>query len=757
MAATPSDPNETPAPADVALDFLRRLNSNGPWLLTAIIPDGAIETVRFGPEDGDECRAWIAERDGRANLYYSPNEPLPGVEKKAAKADIARVHVLHVDLDARPGETTADAIARTRRLLTEALPEGVAPPTAVVFSGGGHQALWRLREPVPIDGDLARAEDVERYNIGLAALLDGDHAHDVSRVLRLPGTLNLPNRNKRAKGREPVRSELAVFDAARVYDLAAFPAAPPARSTAASASSTSLAQPAAVAPRRLGSVDELPPEVSDLCRAAIVHGSDPNNERRWPSRSEALFYVCCELARAEVEDETILGVITDPDFGISASVLEKGAKAGDYARRQIQKARERVASEAPASPSEPSEPAEVDASEPSLVWLAPVDPAALPMRPWLVEGLLMDGQVTLLAARGGGGKSLFTMHVALFCATGGSWAHWSATSPVRVLMLNAEDDLDEQRRRLLSACESMGTESAAVAERIAMLQARSLVLLARDPETGKIQRAPLFKHLMRLLREGEFGLLVVDPLVELHAGLDENSNTDMKDLVLTLRDVARYYGIPVLAVHHTRKGAQAGDQDGARGGSALVNAARIASTLSPMSEEEAARLLPATHKDERWRYLRFAGAKANYAGRGSDRWLRLESVRLRNGPGGTDGDWSPGLVAWAPAAGPESFGTWERREEFLKAIEDGPGEGRRYSAAGTGRREGRADALLEDRFGLSKEQARAMVRRLLEEGWLVERDVDDGAGHTRPRLFTARERGSPEPVDSEPADAELPF
>lgn len=332
-----------PEPAAVALAFLRRLYPSGPWLLTAIIPDGPIETVRFGPETADACRAWIADRDGRANLYYSPNEPLPGVTKKAAKVDIARVHVLHADLDARPGEATAAAIARTRRSLTEALPEGVPPPTAVVFSGGGHQALWRLREPVPIEGDLARAEDVERYNIALGALLDADHAHDISRVLRLPGTLNLPNRSKRAKGREPVRSELVAFHAERVYDLAAFPAAPPTRGAAGSGPPTLLAAPTIAAPCRLGSVEELPPGVSDLCRAAIVSGREADPDR-WPSRSEALFFVCCELVRAGVDDATVLGVITDPDFGISASVLA-AKKSEAYALRQLARAKECVAAD----------------------------------------------------------------------------------------------------------------------------------------------------------------------------------------------------------------------------------------------------------------------------------------------------------------------------------------------------------------------------------------------------------------------------
>ena len=51
------------------------------------------------------------------------------------------------------------------------------------------------------------------------------------------------------------------------------------------------------------------------------------------------------MVRCGVPDEIVLGIITDPDWKISESVLDKGAKAVQYAQRNISKALEQIHSE----------------------------------------------------------------------------------------------------------------------------------------------------------------------------------------------------------------------------------------------------------------------------------------------------------------------------------------------------------------------------------------------------------------------------
>jgi uncharacterized protein (DUF433 family) len=64
------------------------------------------------------------------------------------------------------------------------------------------------------------------------------------------------------------------------------------------------------------------------------------NPDHFPSRSEALFWVVCELVRAGVDDETIYAVLMNRDWRISDSVTEKGSGAQRYALRQIERAKE---------------------------------------------------------------------------------------------------------------------------------------------------------------------------------------------------------------------------------------------------------------------------------------------------------------------------------------------------------------------------------------------------------------------------------
>lgn len=194
--------------------------------------------------------------------------------------------------------------------------------------------------------------------------------------------------------------------------------------------------------------------------------------------------------------------------------------------------------------------------------------------------------------------------------------------------------------------------------------------------------------------------------------MDENSNADMKELVIMLRRLARLRAIPLLIVHHSRKGASGGDQDGARGGSALVNACRVVVTLDRMSDDEHKRINPPLPKE---RYIRVTGAKANYAGRIGDRWLELVPVELPNG------DPTPGLRRVVFGQVDEGFDvqTWEHRDELLRMVREGRGGGRMWSTTTAGRKGARLDAAVADRLGLDAGQARDVLARFESAGLLA--------------------------------------
>lgn len=327
----------TEVPAPLPIQFLRRFHPAGPWVLTAISPESKqIESKTFGPKSAKAASKWVTKHNAERNIYFSVNLPKCRLTKKAARADIHAVHWLHVDIDARAGEPLAAELERIKILLTEQCP--VPAPTAIVFSGGGYQAFWRLSDPVMIPGDLD-AEEIARYNKQLEIELGGDACSNIDRIMRLPGTTNWPNAKKVARGRVPALAKVISFDESRVYDLSQFKQAPASPAKSPSTISSTIPPDSVV---RLQSVEGLDNwNVPDRVKVIVVQGHDPDNPKAVDnSRSAWLFDAVCQLVRAEVPDDVIFSIITDPDFGISASVRDKGRSMASYATRQITRAHE---------------------------------------------------------------------------------------------------------------------------------------------------------------------------------------------------------------------------------------------------------------------------------------------------------------------------------------------------------------------------------------------------------------------------------
>ena len=310
------------------LNFLQQYAPEGPWVITAISPDGKISTRTFEPGQEAQLSNHIEDRNAEGqNIYFLVNQPKRALNKKAKKTDIKAVPWLHVDIDPRIGEDLVAERERIKHLLTENLPEGIPPPTCIIGSGGGYQAFWRLRKLILIAGDVAKAEEAERYTRALEQKFGADHCHDVCRIMRVPGTVNWPTAKKKANGRGPALARVCVFQEDRVYEAKQFEQAPP-KSAAGQIEITVGEEPTHPG------VEQLP--ISDRMKDVAKTGVDTEK----PSRSEPLLAVCCDLVTGGASDDTIYAVITDPELGISDSVLGNG-KPREYAMRQIKRAREK--------------------------------------------------------------------------------------------------------------------------------------------------------------------------------------------------------------------------------------------------------------------------------------------------------------------------------------------------------------------------------------------------------------------------------
>ncbi|MET3663139.1 VapE domain-containing protein [Aquamicrobium ahrensii] len=313
----PINPTFPEGSTDETVEFLDHMYPGQRRHLVAIPLKGRLEASTFLANETDEMRAWIDTRQSEANLYFHENGLRPGVaNKKASKDDVSTALFVHVDIDDPDAE---------ERLLNFS-----PPPTAVVFSGGGYHGHWKLKEPTD---DLVR---VEAINVAIAKALGGDNCHNIDRIMRLPGTVNIPNAKKQANGRKPTLTRVVKADWSLTYSLDDLPQG---EGPEPAGPKGTVAQDDRVVPIEL---EALPLSVLPVTRALIKLGDDPERPRdkpgaRFRSRSEAVFRVACDLARAGCPVHIIAGVLINPAFGIASSVLEK-KKPVHYALRQARSA-----------------------------------------------------------------------------------------------------------------------------------------------------------------------------------------------------------------------------------------------------------------------------------------------------------------------------------------------------------------------------------------------------------------------------------
>ena len=269
-------------------------------------------------------------------------------------------------------------------------------------------------------------------------------------------------------------------------------------------------------------------------------------------------------------------------------------------------------------------------SAPTTFWIdaATWNEAAIPCRAWIAPRYLLRGSVSLLIGPPGVSKSLLALTWGSALALGAVHGDFAPLAQSRAAILNAEDDQNEQRRRLSAGLRQFGATPDDLGDRLMRIGAFGIAALMTKQDGGIIF-ADAYHELSRIVAEHKIDVLMLDPMAELHEA-DENSNGELRHFVAALRALAVEHKIAILLVHHTRKGAiSPGDMDVARGASALIGAVRAAWTLTTMSESEAESFnIP---KDRRSYFARLDDAKANYGPFGAPRWYEKTIIQIANG------------------------------------------------------------------------------------------------------------------------------
>jgi RecA-family ATPase len=253
-------------------------------------------------------------------------------------------------------------------------------------------------------------------------------------------------------------------------------------------------------------------------------------------------------------------------------------------------------------------------------------PETLKRTPWLIEGVLLPGQLTAIVAPGGVGKSMLSLDLALASILG-TGEHIGLTNWVRgggdVLLISTEDDLKQKQKRLQAIIEINGLD-VELFDRFHTLtnDDAGFKFVVRNDKKILVADPRALRDLKTYIVDHEIKLFTVDPFVEMHDA-EENDNSEMGTVMDAIRGVARETDAAGLLIHHTAKAGgrmMAGDMETSRGASAITNAIRVGFTMTRLTDDEADEL--GLSEKERALITRLDRAKSNYGGSWSTVYLQ---------------------------------------------------------------------------------------------------------------------------------------
>jgi hypothetical protein len=585
--------------ADVAIAFLKSLDTDGWHNLVSIRYRGNPETkdIRgktFAPGKWDEMRAWILAQDREANLYYSLNEPKPGSrDDKLGKADIAAIRAVAGDADPHPENSASYDDARA--IVIErmaALHAGDLPPTVIVDSGGGAQPIWMLDGKLPAAGLVADVEDIGR---AVARAIGGDAVQDISRILRLPGTINQPSLKKLARG-QMKRATSVLHRSGRRHSLSVLAAV--------------------YAPLGNGPVVDMSPlvaEISAELEYADLHTVPPALRTRfseaklrhpklnllWQGNPEGLigednsssgwrFSLAARLGEADFTATDYAHLVLDWEIAqLDRSGIDPDAPGGlrqlarDWARgghprtsafhaaRWFEEPRE------PLFPDEPTQVARITEVAP-IRWINPEEwrDKPIPPREWEVPNFIPRFEVSALYGDGGIGKTLL-IHQYAICATAGVPWIGQEVRQARVMCFFCEDSEDELQRRHADILSALTLDFSATGDRLRLASRRFMdnVLATWDRQTGRMQRLAVWDRLREAAVSFRADVVIIDTLADVFAGEEQNRIQANAFIKACLGRLAQEIGGSVIVLAHPSLSGQSSGQ-GTSGSTAWNNSVR---------------------------------------------------------------------------------------------------------------------------------------------------------------------------------------
>lgn len=255
----------------------------------------------------------------------------------------------------------------------------------------------------------------------------------------------------------------------------------------------------------------------------------------------------------------------------------------------------------------------------------------LSAREWVSDGALIRGAITLFAAPPGTGKTAWSMQLAATYASGAPFAGTQPTQAGKVLIINAEEPLDEMARRFRAACQGYEYDVDELSERVKFISGydNPLVITRQSAQSREIITDAKTDAIAKYCKENDISLVIMDPIAEFGHG-EENDNNAQKQFFQALRKMAADGHFALLAFAHTPKAtswASRGNMNMVRGAGSVVGVARFVFTMLKLPKDEAESY--GIEESEAWRYTALDLAKGNMIKGDHDGiWQKKESIDL---------------------------------------------------------------------------------------------------------------------------------
>ena len=317
-----------------------------------------------------------------------------------------------------------------------------------------------------------------------------------------------------------------------------------------------------------------------------------------------------------------------------------------------------------------------------------------------------------MVAPGGVGKTSTALAMGLAIASGRNFLAGSGADHRRavqkhvpVLFANWEDDRDQLLRQVHGNIKRYGITKAELDGRFFLYSGAGKSMGLVEMRNGVAVETPYADTIIAECKRVGAGVVFLDPMKGLH-NVPENDNSMMDVVMITLTRIAIEANVAVVIVHHAIKRAVAGDGDSWRGGSSQHSRLRVMLTVATMTKEEARDLqIPEAH---RFQYIRVDSGKENLSPRdGRALWYRLIGVDLNNANHEYPSQYIQVVETWEPPV--HSPLDAETTRDLLRLIDDGPGDGEKYTFAKQG--DLWVVPLVMDTLGIPEEAANIHIQQ----------------------------------------------